>query len=381
MMLRCDTASGCQLPLEPWLPERWDPSAEGRLTTELRRKARAGVRYKGNLARLQAALQRKKLGKGFTLTAVGGPMTAELGGVIGAMQQRFNLSSDQSIAACTGQCIRRGWLLPAFELLTRQGTPDAQHNLVNCGQREGDLEAYLDCSSSSLPLSADVIIYDGATSGATPWEHERLIRRLLQLPRKPAMMMLHVFDGCGTRAQSRLSSNVPASTDGHPCSKEAVGVATARAMRIEEKLDALAMRYGIPVLSTRRAYFDGPRGADTLRRLTADGLRPKTCAAWHGSIGTGSTCTDACAQDRAVAFADCRYLQMIGLLLTSYLHTALATLERREVALGRGALPIPPLACAPIHAKARETDIDEGGAARCWSWGGRNFTAASAGCR
>ena len=375
-MKRCDAAGSCQLPLEPWLPERWDPGTEGSLTPEMRRKARAGVRYKGNLARLQAALQRKKAGKGFTLAAVGGSMTAELGGMIGAMQERFfNFSSEDFTTACTGDCTRRGWLLPAFELLTRQGAPDALHNLVNCGLREGDdLQAYLSCSEPTLPMGADVIIYDGAMSDAAPWEQERLMRRLLQLPRHPAIIMLHMYDGCSSRTQTVSTS----SAEGLPCSKEAFSAASVRAARYEEKLDALATRYGIPVLSARRAYFDGSRGIDALRRLTADGLRPRVCAAWAQASGDpGSACADACAKDRAVAFSDCRYLQMVGLLLTSYLQTALATLDRREIALGRGALPIPPLACMPLYARARETD---GSAAHCRSWGGRNFTGGAA-CR
>lgn len=249
---------------ENWLPATWEPSS---MPAELVAQLRAGVMQAGHLGRLHQALERVGRGEPLVLAAVGASVTSDFGGIVGEMQDRHRLGYIGHPGRCHTQCVHFGWLLPIFRFLTRGTNGSLAQNpasaVVNCGQAARQVSTYLDCTASAVPHTADIIIMDGA-NGMAPINGnqfkptERVLRRLLALPHRPAVLLLHWLDWCGC---TEYSTHCPqgARIDRHhnrTCyTKEGLSQSWNMArLREETGWALLAEHYRLPVLSVRRAF-------------------------------------------------------------------------------------------------------------------------------
>ena len=252
------------------LPKRWRPD---NLAVPLRAALRAGVVHEGTLDRLALALLRLQRGDGLTVAGVGSSMMADFGGVVGSMQAQAELGHMGTARTCSGGCVRPGWMFPMCSVLRDHWTSNASVNtnkagvrLVNCGLPSCSLDCFLDCTATKVPTDADVIVVEAASIGATPLVAEKLLRRLLALPRRPAVLLVHLFAWCHEGALQMLHGRLPGIGVGgemhrnRSCySDEHLLRSWHRAEQLEAPLDALGVRYGLPTLSTRRAFFDAAR--------------------------------------------------------------------------------------------------------------------------
>ena len=102
---------------DAWLPADWHPS---QLPAHVLRQARAGVSQVGHLGRLQQVLARMRRSEPIVISALGNSVTADFGGIVGSMQDRFKLGFLGSPRRCKGQCVQYGWLLPIYSFLTER---------------------------------------------------------------------------------------------------------------------------------------------------------------------------------------------------------------------------------------------------------------------
>ena len=179
---------------------RLDPA---QLDTPTLTALRGAVSVPGSTARLSAAFARVRAGSPLVLAAVGASNVANFGGVNGTAQSSFGLSSqDEGIANCCQGCIKPGWLSTFFDYLRDELLPPGDHMFANCGKSGCMTSCILECTASRVPASADIVLVDGASFSEPNSSHEVLLRRLLQLPRRPAVILLHFHTWCA--ASSRL---------------------------------------------------------------------------------------------------------------------------------------------------------------------------------
>ena len=227
---------------------------------------RDGVSRVGHQGRLTQALARLRRGKGLVLAAIGASVTADHGGIVGEMQDKFSLTFFGGVRSCAGKCVRAGWLLPLLALLASDtfspaGGPHAM--LVNSGQSGTFLGRYLECTGTLVPEKADVILIDAATVSYSDLVGiEAVVRRLLALPHSPAVILLHFFDWCGCHQCNHrgCSECAPATRramhHNRSCyTAERLAAAGQKASAIEAPIDQIADHYGLPVLSVRRALL------------------------------------------------------------------------------------------------------------------------------
>ena len=166
----------------------------------------------GHLGRLNKLLSKIEQGGNFTMVGLGNSVTADYGGIVGSMQDRYRLGYMGNPSRCRGACLQLGWMLPVFQHLMhvrndnnigneQQRPQDSPSAVVNVGQAARYLSNYLDCYASAVPAEADLIIVDGVNglhpiTGNQFKPTERLLRRLLTLPNQPAVVVLHWIDWC-----------------------------------------------------------------------------------------------------------------------------------------------------------------------------------------
>ena len=238
----------------------WHPS---RLPRDLKKLLRAGVTSAGDLGRLQQALTRLERGDSLVLSAVGASVTADYGGALGRLQDRFDLAYTGNLRKCTGAaaCEWAGWLLPVFSYLTRAAndTMATSVSFANVGQAGTGLSRYLECTGSVVPEHSDIILVDASTVdyGNLP-QIERTLRRLLSLPRSPALILLHFFDWCscqncvadGSRLKCAACSPRQRSMkhrNGECYRPDRLTAAWSAGARVEDPIDSLAQHYSLPV--------------------------------------------------------------------------------------------------------------------------------------
>ena len=182
---------------------RLDPA---QLDTPTLTALRGAVSVPGSTARLSAAFARARAGSPLVLAAVGASNVANFGGANGTAQSSFGLSSqDMGIANCCQGCIKPGWLSTFFDYLRDELLPPGDHKFANCGSSGCMTSCMLECTASRVPASADIVLVDAASFAEPASSHEVLLRRLLQLPRRPAVILLHFHTWCA--ASSRLLAN------------------------------------------------------------------------------------------------------------------------------------------------------------------------------
>ena len=281
-----------------WLPPEWHPS---RLPEDFVHELRGAIGQMGHLGRLRRVLDRVARNEPIVVAGLGNSVTADFGGVVGAMQDRFPIGYIGTPRRSTGRHLLYGWLLPVFQYLTEHeipagSSPEQSSAIVNCGQAARFLSNYLDCMHTTLPVDADLIFIDGVNglhpiNGNQFKPTERLLRRLLALPRQPAVIVIHWLDWCGC-ANCRPGPRTDRHRNGScyvedgPSQSWLVGK-----LREESGWGSLVRHYQLPVLSMRQALHplspnrrSAPIGADApypyrasraMRRFTFDGLHPQ----------------------------------------------------------------------------------------------------------
>lgn len=223
--------------------------------------------------RIQSALTGREP---VTIAALGASVTADYGGIDGDVQAAHPAACASALRRCGRGCRFSGWLQEAVATLS-VALPTARLHAVNCGMPGNPLTAAAQCLESHVPSTADVVVVDGATIRSSPHELEPLLRRLLVLPRAPAVLVLHLFHFCLTNSGCRAPAGVDPWSHAHMAANWQAGA------RMERDLSDLGAYYGLPVLSFRAAYYHAALGRNRsmLRggrlhasQLTKDGLHP-----------------------------------------------------------------------------------------------------------
>ena len=93
------------------------------------------------------------------------------------------------------------------------------------------------------------------------------MRWVLELPHRPAVLLLHLYDFCGSRNQELRKA----------CYMPRMQVERfVQQSEMEGKLDDLGAYYGLPAVSIRRAFFQQAVMAGPARNLPATRNRPAT---------------------------------------------------------------------------------------------------------
>ena len=351
-----------------WLPSGWQPSE---LPTSLVNRMRAGVSQPGHLGRLRQALSRIDQGAPLTMAVIGSSLTADFAGVVGSMQDRFQLGYIGTPARCKKDCVRLGWVLPVFRFLTQHSNQSTASSVINAGQAARYMSNYVDCTSSVVPAEVDLVILDGV-NGMSPivgnmfMPTEKLLRRLLALPHRPALVVLHWIDWC-TCAGPRCTPEPRIFRHRNRSCYTAEGFNhswTVSQHREHVTWTRLARHYNITVLSLSRAFHpfaEQRRGrgaytsAEELANWTWDGLHPKPCDR-HGL---------------RPAWQKCHYTLLVASLINIFFA------DVRSGHLGsqadeREPLPVP---CKSIKARAKEGAPTR---ERCFGWGLDRYVPPSA---
>ncbi len=160
------------------LKPEWHPHF---LNQRLRDRLRAGVTSTGDAARLRRVLRAAYNGSRLVVTLMGASVTADFGGVVGAISREFLLGYKGVPASCQrvsaeqlSSCVRSGWALPVADFLYRglldgpaeaggawrptrpwfgEGGGERSHvRLVNAAQAGHKMDAYLSCLSSKVVM-------------------------------------------------------------------------------------------------------------------------------------------------------------------------------------------------------------------------------------
>ena len=347
-----------------WLPPDWHPS---NLSASLRERLRAGVAQVGHHGRLRKVLERRERGEPLIIAALGNSVTADFGGVVGKMQDRFHLGYIGTPRRCKAKCLEYGWLLPIFRYMTEHEgqTPRANGTgtsaVVNCGQAARYLSQYTDCMHSAMPENADLIIVDGV-NGMHPIDGnlfrptEKLIRQLLGLPQQPAVIVLHWFDWCAC-----TTCKMGRGIDRHRSRSCYANLGLNESWEIGKRREesgwgVLARHYDLPVLSNRLALHPMSEGyasaaeatdekmSNLLRvdRFTWDGLHPMPCNK---------------------KWANCPYSQLVASLINVFLSDVRSGHFGSRVAQQQSPLPVQ---CKSVRGSLAN---DRGTVDRCFAWG------------
>lgn len=134
----------------------------------------SGVAHAGSVARVRRVLARAQRGEPLTIAILGGSISA--GSTLGVHNRK-------------GSWLWHGRLFSWFN----QTWPNSGHRRFN-GAVPASTPAYVDgCLHFHLPRTADLILIE-YTLNTLDWrEYERLLRRTLAYPRKPAVILVSMF--------------------------------------------------------------------------------------------------------------------------------------------------------------------------------------------
>ena len=276
----CDAHSrmaGAPEPLTCGLAHGYHPSS---IHPKLAQQVAKGVHSEGNLLRLREALRRTELGEPTVLLALGSSVTASFGGAVGRMQDRYKLAYSATGSGmprwCTGICVNAGWLLPIRSFLARPGT---NVTLVNAGRNSESVAGLMKgCTASFVPSEADIVLLDAASIPPEAATFERLLRYLLALPHRPAVILLHLFQWCSLTNRSATEADAVRADRTLCNSRRSLETSYTEGAAIEAPLNELAAHYGLPVLSVREAFYSAALRGDpeyAPSYLTQDGLHPR----------------------------------------------------------------------------------------------------------
>lgn len=287
----------------------WHPSA---LSPHLQAMLRAGA-IPGETERLRAVLRSLRRGNDSVLvTALGASVTADYGGAVGHMQDRFLLGYSGMPSQIRGAKVKPGWLLPIGDFLfslgrrssgsqsTRgghriaadAGNSDGMHwlaapnatspsnvQLVNAACAGHKLDHYLTCLATKVPLDTNLFLVDAATVPQSMQSAEQVVRSLLALPNNPAVLFVHFANWCWHQNQNDPDTRREHFNRSCYAPRRAVSL-WRKANEYETQLDELTAYYALPSVSLRRAFGRAALhgGEDAIFRpweLTGDGLHPQ----------------------------------------------------------------------------------------------------------
>ena len=215
---------------------------------QLRAALRRGVASEGEPSRLLRVLRDAEAGRAVTLVGIGASLTQDFAGIIGRDHDRHALEYMGKTAVCRGECVQSGWLTQLAEHLAGE-VPLAESNVsvVNVGHAGNMLSSYVHCTNSLIPRTGDLYILDAATILGPIADAERVIRWVLDLPQRPAMLLLHLYDFCGNRGNDVLRK---------ACYRPRMQVQRfVSQSEMERNLGDLTAYYALPAVSIRRAFF------------------------------------------------------------------------------------------------------------------------------
>jgi hypothetical protein len=355
-----------------WLPSQWLPS---NLPADLVQQLRHGVAQSGHLGRLRSALARAEDGAPLTVVALGNSVTADFAGAVGWMQDQFRLGYIGVPSKCTAHCVLLGWLLPIYRFLTQHaGQAVSPSAAINAGQAGRFVDNYLECTASTVPTEADIIFLDGVNGMPSPTGNhfkttEKLIRRLLMLPRQPAVVVLHWVDWCaGTTSNYTVETRFERHGARSCYTAEGLRESLAAAKRKEELVwGALTRHYRLPVLSMSRAFHPLAREPVPLYdpgEVTSAADRNDDVQSWSRwplpSFTQDGLHPVACGSQQP--WKRCRYSMLIAAMVNTFIA------DVQSFRLGRpeeGQEPLP-VNCTPVHNHALERALS---VERCFGWG------------
>lgn len=231
-----------------------------------------GIANHGDLARLRRVLGSLRGGEPVLIAALGASVTSDYAGIDGDAQAQHPGVCTAALRQCGRGCRWSGWLQDTVELV-REEVPHARLQAVNCGLPGNPLSYAAHCLESHVPLAADLVLVDAATIRSSPPAVEAILRRLLSLPRQPAVLLLHFFHWCLTNRGCGGPRGVDPWSHGHMAANWLAGA------RMERELTELAAYYALPALSLRAAHYHAALNASRGGRrhaaqLTKDGLHP-----------------------------------------------------------------------------------------------------------
>lgn len=250
---------------------------------QLRAALRRGVASEGEPSRLLRVLRDAEAGRAVTLVGIGASLTQDFAGVIGRDHDRHALEYMGKTALCRGECVQSGWLTQLAEYLAGE-VPLAESNVsvVNVGHAGNMLASYVHCTDSLIPRTGDLYVLEAATILGPISDAERVVRWVLDLPQRPAMLLLHLYDFCGNQRGNDALRKA--------CYRQRMQVQRfVSQSEMERNLGDLTAYYALPAVSIRRAFFQHAvmAGQTTSsvtsgavshlfspQKLTRDGLHP-----------------------------------------------------------------------------------------------------------
>ena len=102
-----------------------------------------------------------------------------------------------------------GWLTELAQHLAG-GVPLADSNVsvVNVGHPGNTFGSYVHCTEHLIPRTGDLYILDAATIHAAVNDVEVIVRWVLELPQRPAVLLLHLYDFCGSRGGGKTNEEL-----------------------------------------------------------------------------------------------------------------------------------------------------------------------------
>ena len=307
----------------------------------------ANLGDQGRMDRVRHALRR---GDPVLVAALGASVTSDYAGIDGDSQALHPSVCAGALRQCGRGCRWAGWLQDTVDAL-RAALPKALVTAINCGLPGSPLSFAAPCLESHVPASADLVVVDAATIRSSPQSVEAILRRLLSLPRQPAVVLLHFFHWCATNRGCGAPPGVEPWSHAHMAANWLAGA------RMERDLTDLAAYYGLPALSLRAAHYHAALNATRTGERAGEGRGPR--ASWLTKDGLHPTR---------------RGNRQIAALLSAFVLAPLPTSPQQPLPLS----PPPPLQLSlppSLHATSRD---DASGAppgaarvaAQCFGWSG-----------
>ena len=309
-----------------------------------------GIANLGDQGRMDRVRQALRRGHPVLVAALGASVTSDYAGIDGDSQALHPSVCAGALRQCGRGCRWAGWLQDTVDSL-RAALPKALVTAINCGLPGSPLSFAAPCLESHVPASADLVVVDAATIRSSPQSAEAILRRLLSLPRQPAVVLLHFFHWCATNRGCDAPPGVEPWSHAHMAANWLAGA------RMERDLTDLAAYYGLPALSLRAAHYHAALNATRAGEHPGEGRGPR--ASWLTKDGLHPTR---------------RGNRQIAALLSTFLLAPLPMSPEQPLPLS----PPPPLHLSlppPLHATTRD-DVSGAppGAAhvadQCFGWSG-----------
>ena len=172
-------------------------------------QTRRSITHLGDLQRLGRFLAKLRTGEPVTVVGIGSSVTADFGGSVGKWQREVPGCMRGAPGGCGRKrsCVRGGWLLSFFEGINASW-PHPGHRLVNCGEAASRMDYFASCLGSRIDTRADLVIVEPVSTapsmrpGLLQEETfrsalERVLRLVLRLPRRPAVVLFNSFSWRG----------------------------------------------------------------------------------------------------------------------------------------------------------------------------------------